>query len=437
MAPNPSIINAVENLGYRVSSGDVAAKAGIDVNVAQRELLALASEAGGHLQVAESGDIAFEFPRNFKGILRNKYWRLKLQDWWQKVWRVLFYLIRISFGIVLILSIVLIVVAISAILIVISSNSDNDSSGGSDGGGGGGFIPIAWLWPDWWWFVSWDDNYYQRQDLASSPKNRMNFLESIFSFLFGDGNPNYNLEERRWQSIGTVIRNNRGAIIAEQITPYLDDLGSGADQEFEDYMLPVLARFDGRPEVTQEGQFVYHFPQLQTTAQESHAEPVTAYLKERPRRFTLASSGQVMGAIGLGAVNLIGALMLGSLLKTPAIASYLTGFLGFVQIVYPILLAYGIGFLVIPLIRYFWVQWRNQKIETRNEMRQERVILLNQANPVIQEKLNYAREFATETVISKDNLAYTTETNLIEQEEKNSAKIDAEWQKRLDRSSGE
>lgn len=430
MTPNPSIINAVEHLGYRVSSGDVAAKAGIDVNVAQRELLALASEAGGHLQVAESGDIAFEFPRHFKTILRNKYLRLKFQDWWRKLWRVLFYLIRISFGIVLILSILFIFLAISMIFIAINSNSDSDSSDG----GGGGFIPIGLFFPDWWWFVAWDDNYYHRQDVASSPKNRMNFLESVFSFLFGDGNPNYNLEERRWQTIGTVIRNNQGAIIAEQIAPYLDNLGTVVAQEYEDYMLPVLSRFDGRPEVTQEGQFVYHFPQLQTTAQESHAQPVPAYLKERPRRFSLASSGQIMGAIGLGAVNLIGALMLGSLLKSAAVAPYLAGSLGFIQIIYPILLAYGFGFLALPLIRYFWVQWRNQKTANRNQIRQERAMILNEVNPIIQEKLNYARQFATETVISQDNLAYTTETDLLEQEEENSAKIDAEWQKRLDQS---
>lgn len=43
-----------------------------------------------------------------------------------------------------------------------------------------------------------------------------------------------------------------------------------------------------------------------------------------------------MGAIGLGSVNVIGALMLGSLLKTPEIAGYLTGFLGFVHVIYPV-----------------------------------------------------------------------------------------------------
>ena len=65
MTPNPSIMKAVEQLGYRVTTGDVAAQAGLDVNIAQQQLLALASDAGGHLQVAESGEIAFQFPKAF------------------------------------------------------------------------------------------------------------------------------------------------------------------------------------------------------------------------------------------------------------------------------------------------------------------------------------------------------------------------------------
>ena len=130
MAPNPKVMQAVKELGYRVTVGDVAAKAGLDVNFAQRELLTLASEAGGHLQVAESGDIAYLFPNNFPDILRNKFWRLQLQEWWQKIWRILFYLIRISFGIVLVASLLLIFVAIA---ILLSSGSDNNNGGGGWG----------------------------------------------------------------------------------------------------------------------------------------------------------------------------------------------------------------------------------------------------------------------------------------------------------------
>ena len=434
MAPNPTIMQAVEQLGYRVTVGDVAAKAGLDVNFAQRELLTLASEAGGNLQVAESGDIAYLFPKNFRDILRNKFLRLQLQEWWQKIWRILFYLIRISFGIVLVASILLIFVAIT---ILLSSSDSNNGGGGGEGGGGGGrgggFFFFPYFWNDLVWIFYWnhDEPYYQQRSRLTGQKPQMSFLEAVFSFIFGDGNPNHNLEERKWSDIATAIGNNRGAVVAEQIAPYLDNLGQGYAREYEEYMLPALARFDGRPEVSPQGQIVYHFPQLQTTATERNSEPVAAYLREMLWRFSNASSGQIMLAAGLGAVNLVGALVLGNLLSNSAIAS---GFIGFVSAIYPTILIYGVGFLAIPLIRYFWIQWKNSRIEARNQERQQRAMLLNQPDANLLQKLAYAREFAAENVLTGEDLAYTTETELTQQELEQSAKIDAEWQRRIDRS---
>lgn len=435
MAPDRTIMKAVEQLGYRVTVGDVATQAGLNINLAQQGLLALASDAGGHLQVAESGEIAYLFPKNFRSILRNKFLRLQLQEWWEKVWRVLFYLIRISFGIVLLLSIVLIFVAIALIVIGLNSSSDNNSGGGGrshSGGGGGGFsLPLFWIGPDIFWFF--DPGYDQRyrRQRASSERSEMNFLEAIFSFLFGDGNPNSDLEERRWQEIATVIRNSRGAVAAEQIAPYLDDIGEGYKRELEDYMLPVLTRFNGRPEVSPDGEIVYHFPELQTTAKAREAQPVPAYLRERLWRFSQASSGQIMLAIGLGAMNFVGALVLGSLLKG-GIAAQLGGLVAFVQSSYWLLLGYGIGFLAIPLIRYFWIQWKNSQVEAHNQKRQSQAIALNQADAALQKKIAYAQQFAAQNIINQEDLVYTSETDLIDQEIERSAQIDAEWQRRLE-----
>ncbi|MEY3827611.1 MAG: hypothetical protein RLZZ148_2431, partial [Cyanobacteriota bacterium] len=91
MTPDTAILKSVEQLGYRVTVGDVAANAGLELNLAQSGLLALASEAGGHLQVADTGEIVYLFPKNFRAVLRNKYFGLKVREWWSKVWKVLFY----------------------------------------------------------------------------------------------------------------------------------------------------------------------------------------------------------------------------------------------------------------------------------------------------------------------------------------------------------
>ena len=438
MALNPSVMQAVENLGYRVTVGDVASQAGLDVQVAERDLLALASEAGGHMQVAESGEMAYLFSNNFRDVLRNKYFRLRLQEWWSKIWSVLFYVIRISFGVVLIASILLIMLAIAIILIALaSSRGDNDNGGGWGGdsdnrsGGGMGFF----FSPDLFWIFTPnynDDRAHRRK--SSRDRNEMNFLESVFSFLFGDGDPNAELNDRRWTTIATVIRNNDGAIAAEQVVPYLDELGDRSHQEFEDYMLPVLTRFNGRPEVSPTGQIIYHFPELQVSAQQQQSKSVGAYLKESLWRFSQASSGQLMLAAGLGGVNLVGALALGSLLRDGTIAAQLGGLVAFVGGIYGILLAYGIGFLGIPLARYFWIQWRNRGIESRNLSRQGRAIALNSSNDILNQKLSFAKQFAAATVVDEKDLAYTTESDLTEQEFLNADKVDAEWRKRLEQS---
>jgi len=426
MAPNPTIMQAVEHLGYRVTVGDVATQAGLNVNLAQQGLLTLASDTGGHLQVAESGEIVYLFPKNFRTILRNKFLRLRLQEWWRRIWRVLFYLIRISFGIVLLLSIALIFITI--FIIITATNRDGDDRGDrSSSGGGMIYMPYFWIGPDWFWvfYPDYDTRYQQRR----REESQLNFFEAIFSFLFGDGNPNANLEERRWQQIAAVIRNNRGAVVAEQIAPYLDDIGEGYAREYEDYMLPVLTRFNGQPVVSPEGQIVYHFPDLQTTASQRRSQPVSPYLQELPWRFSAASSGQIMLSAGLGVLNFVGALVLGRLLAD-GIAAELGGLVAFVQGIYWLLLGYGTAFLGVPLVRYFWIQWRNSKISDRNQQRQARARQLASADATLQQKIAYADQFAAETVISQEDLVYTTETDLLEQEAR-SAQIDAEWQRRL------
>ena len=53
----------------------------------------------------------------------------------------------------------------------------------------------------------------------------------------------------------------------------------------------------------------------------------------------------------------------------------------------------------------------------------------------IKAKIAFAQQFAAQNIISSEDLAYTTETDLLDQEINQSAKIDVQWQQRLEQSS--
>lgn len=441
MALDAAVMTAVEQLGYRVTVGDVAARAGLNVRQAEQELLALASDVGGTLQVAETGDIAYVLPRDFRGILRAKYLRLRLQEAWQKIWNVLFYIIRVSFGIFLIVSIVLIFLAIAAILIALTTQGGRNNNSSGDSRSGGGSFNFFFL-PDFWYFFGGgtrrssgsrrQQKRANRRNQQGDSENDLNFLEGIYSFLFGDGNPNENLEEERWQLIGQAIVKFQGAVTAEQIAPYLD-LPNQVDAD-EDFMIPVLSRFNGQPQVTEKGDIIYHFPELQVTAHKKGKKTIVlpTILEEQQWKFSRASSGQVMAAIALGSVNLVGALMLWSLLGDGSIAAELGGLVAFVQSIFWVLLAYGIGFLGIPLGRYYWLLGVNSRIRDRNTQRQRHAVTLERPTEVLEQKLAAAKHYAEENYVSEADLAYTSEKDLIEQELEQSDKIDGEWMKRLE-----
>jgi len=106
------------------------------------------------------------------------------------------------------------------------------------------------------------------------------------------------------------------------------------------------------------------------------------------------------------------------LLQDPRLIGQLTGFLGFASAAYGFLLGYAILFLTVPLVRYFVLKFLiNPKIAARNQQRVVRFNQLKQLSDALKQKLDFARQFATsQEVIGADNLAYTTETDLNDQE---------------------
>lgn len=423
MAPRTAVMEAVEKLNYRVTIGDVAAQSGLDLNTAQREILALASETGGNIQVAESGEVAYKFAPDFRQILVSRSFWLQVKESLKGVWKWVFYAIRISFGILLIVSILIVVLGIIAATIALNSqksgNDRDDRRSDNRGGGGGFFFLGGWGNPFGNPFIMFAPNYYEPQRLRQRDPDEMNFLESVFSFLFGDGNPNADLDERRWREIASMIRSHNGVVIAEQIAPYLDETSRLEGDEY--FVIPVLSKFNGFPEVSDAGTLAYKFPELQKVASERKAKTSGAYLQEKIWKFSQAPQGKIALSIGLGVFYLVSALVLSNLLQNPRLAITLNsgGFLGLVNASMGFLLGYAVLFLSTPAVRYFVLQYLNGGISDRNQKRSVNAQKLQNPSDALKEKLDFARTFATkQEVIDQNNLAYTTEEDLADQEYK-------------------
>ncbi|MDX1977310.1 MAG: hypothetical protein SFT94_06520 [Pseudanabaenaceae cyanobacterium bins.68] len=410
MLTQTQLISAIEQLNYRVTVGDLATAQGLDLRIANRELVNLASQSAANLQVSETGEIAYVFAPDLRQRLFKRSLRLRLLALTQLAWKWLFWLFRLSFGILLIVAIAIVVIGIVLAVIAIQTQKDQEREERSEGRSInlGGFSPGGWIyWGDAWSVFT--PNYYEQAATASTQSTELGFLEAVFSVLFGDGNPNRNLEQQRWQAIANLIRQHQGAVIAEQVAPYLDQVSTAS----EDYMLPVLVKFNGYPQVSEAGELAYNFPDLQQVATERPPQSDLGYLVEQPWQFSRATQGQVFQTIGLGLFYLVAALGLGGLLQE---VEQISGVLTVIASLYGWLLGYAILFITIPGIRFLWLRGLNTKINQRNRDRQARLTVLQNQAP----KLAFAAQLAiAQQVVDPTQLAYNTEVDYLEQSDPN------------------
>jgi len=430
---NPAIMTAVDRLQYRATVGDVATQSGLNIAIAEQGVLALAAQTGAQMQVTESGDIAYTFPKNFRSTLQARYWQLRLQAWWDGISGTLFWIVRVMFGCSLFVVLFAILAVGFVMITTMNSNDDNssDSGGGSGGGWGGSHGGNSYNPGFGSWFI-WSGDWLS----FGGPKphddgKQLSFLETIFSFVFGDGNPNRNLENRRWETIAQRISQSGGAVVAEQLTPYLDVPLNKFDTDEDQYVLPVLVRFNGSPQVTDDGQLIYTFPELQktvqTTAENDRINMIPDYLEEKSWKLSLGNPTLVTYAAMIGGLILILSLWFTGILPGPISAPA-----GILRSVSVGALAYSGFYLGLPTLRWLIQGQKNNKIAARNSDRFKRARQLNTPDEVLENKLIQSKTFQQRLRIDQQPIAYDTDRDMLDQDLEQKDKLDAEWQQLLE-----
>ena len=277
----------------------------------------------------------------------------------------------------------------------------------------------------------------------------------MFSFVFGDGDPNADFEGRRWAAVGELIQRSGGAVTAEQLAPLLEPprpLGRGAASlagasafEDESFVLPALTRFNGVPELTPAGGIVYRFPDLRATGAlpkpaargrggaKAAAAGSPAALSERQWAFSEAPAANVAMTLLLGAANAVGVIFLTSLVGTPGIAVRAGAqTVAAVGAMLPALQAYAALFFALPALRWLRLQRRNAVIADRNSARQEAARLLAAPPPAVAAKLAAARSAAPgRQVVSDDRVVFSSDAADTRAADAQLADEGAEFERRL------
>lgn len=418
-AAQPELLRLLGERGGALTAGEAASRTGLSLELMERQLLELAVAVGASLRVSDDGNVAYHFPRHLWRRLLARSWRLRLGATLNWLWRQSTRLVRLLIGTLLTLLALLLVTglmvtgripasaeflkAMAGLLLHVVLGVGDSVAGLARGRRRQDDDPVA----------------LQRQKAI---QDDLELLESLFSVLFGDGDPNRNLEQRRWRRIGCFIAHRGGAVIAEDLAPLLDLPRRPADGErageiADAAMLPVLLRFDGRPEVSEQGEFAYHFPSLQVCsglAKPAHgrgqalaADRPSPPLRERRCVFSRASSDVRWAyAVLSGALLLLAPMLFDILRPTPPLLAGLAWFS----------IGYALLLIAIPLLRLAALRWRNRPIEERNSLRTGWARSASSPTGRLDRKRSFARRFARHRHLGRDGLAYTTEKGMLEQE---------------------
>ena len=258
------------------------------------------------------------------------------------------------------------------------------------------------------------------------------YVESIFSFVFGDGNPNDGIEDEQWRLIGTLLKEQQGAVVAEQVAPLM--LEPVDATQGEDFMLEVLCRFGGTPEYDEiTNRIVYTFKAAQVTAQLSSLESETwgttsggrggggGVLQEQLVQFSKAPAAQRALVVMLGLANIVGVGILGAKLGDPLVVRAMArdasgaGLLDSVKALMPLLSAYAVSFFAIPFGRNALNQRRNAEIDQRNASRLRAASAVKGNSPSLQKGLEAASRRKAKRTLRDSDVTFRSDRSVTDQ----------------------
>ncbi len=300
-APDTTVISALRTLRGRATVGDVVAATGMPDHEAESSLKNLLETYRGHLEVADSGDLLYQFdPKLISRDAEPFGVRFRRAAW--SAFKVGF---KVSTAVMLVVYFVVFVVAILALM---AANRDDRGFGGRGGFGLGDFLVLHWLLGG----RGWDRRslYYGDRHAKRLPKDaRPPFYKKVFAFIFGPEEPRPT-QLQKDRTVVQLIQARKGVLTSSEL---IEHTGLSVDDAAEE-MGRLTGAYGGDPRVSDAGEVVYAFPELMKSAhgRVRAREPKPAWMRlEYPKKLTGNSGGSNMGIAAMNGFNLAAAIGLG------------------------------------------------------------------------------------------------------------------------------
>lgn len=252
-----------------ITLADMAASTGLSLYQVRNLAPMAADEYSARLEVTESGEILYSFPQGFRSRYRGLGNVLKRQL--SSFVRISGAVLKVCFKAWIMVMLVgyfllFMVIALAAMIIsvTVSSNSNNrrDSRGGLNVSFGlFNMILRLWLYSEMLGGAGrrYGGSFGYGGSRNNTPAKKGRPLHrAIFSFVFGEDNPNRDRELAEKTAFVSYVRSRRGVVSLPELMTLLGQAPSDAEAT----IMSLCAEFGGSPEVTEEGTLVYRFDEI-------------------------------------------------------------------------------------------------------------------------------------------------------------------------------
>jgi hypothetical protein len=367
------------------SVADISAATALPLTTVQELLPRAADEFRGRLEVTASGEILYSFPRGFTSRYRGfgalAARALEKAGRFFRAAGVLLFKVWIMVMLVGYFALFMLI-ALSAMMLSVAASSSSSDRGGRRSSSGGLYLTSSifnMIIRLWFYSELLGSARGGRRSPPSRPKKPLH--RAIFSFVFGEGDPNRDWNEKRKKALIVFLGKHRGVISL----PDFMALSGLPPKEAEAELMACCGEFGGSPEASDDGTIVYRFDEILRRSDRVEAAELPA---KRLWKFSFNEKSMNTWFGIINTVNLLfGGYFFYHALNTGAILSPeqfqqssrlygLTWYLSLHFIQDPLsLITVGLGlvplvfsilFWLVPVLRGFWEKGENERIRMEN-----------------------------------------------------------------------